>query len=123
MFQGQSTLLLESLPPENLFQILSKLSLNDRNAVRQCSKSMKEAVGKSDLVVPYLHLVFDKNAVVRLEMPHLPRMAMQYNDLDAIHAFVLKQSKHWRRVCIGQFTISIDTMPISGDTLELLMNQ
>ncbi|GMT26671.1 hypothetical protein PFISCL1PPCAC_17968, partial [Pristionchus fissidentatus] len=51
---------LESLPKENLYQILSKLGLRDRKPVRQCSKRMKDAIEQSDLSVGRIELIFNK---------------------------------------------------------------
>ncbi|GMT26765.1 hypothetical protein PFISCL1PPCAC_18062, partial [Pristionchus fissidentatus] len=61
-------LTLESLPKENLYQILSKLGLKDRKPVRQCNKRMKDAIEQSDLSVCSIELMFNKTSRNFLEV-------------------------------------------------------
>ncbi|GMT26660.1 hypothetical protein PFISCL1PPCAC_17957, partial [Pristionchus fissidentatus] len=53
-------LTLEALPKENIYRILSNLGLQDRKRVRECSKTMKEAIQQSDLFIDRIELRFGK---------------------------------------------------------------
>ncbi|GMT37046.1 hypothetical protein PFISCL1PPCAC_28343, partial [Pristionchus fissidentatus] len=65
--QSLPPLTLETLPKENVYQILSALSLSDRKRVRQCSKSMKDAIEASDLVVDIFAIEFDFPSMAWIE--------------------------------------------------------
>ncbi|GMT26666.1 hypothetical protein PFISCL1PPCAC_17963, partial [Pristionchus fissidentatus] len=53
-------LTLEALPKENVYRILSLLDLPDRKRIRECCKTLRDAVQQSDLTVTQIILTFSQ---------------------------------------------------------------
>ncbi|GMT12929.1 hypothetical protein PFISCL1PPCAC_4227, partial [Pristionchus fissidentatus] len=57
----QPPLTLESLPNEIIFRIVSSLSIGSRMIVRQCSKTMRDAIEKSDIFPSHVRLLIGQD--------------------------------------------------------------
>ncbi|GMT31874.1 hypothetical protein PFISCL1PPCAC_23171, partial [Pristionchus fissidentatus] len=100
---GQNAMLpyitLESLPKENLYQILSTLPMRNRRILRECNKSMKEAVEQSDLIASCVDLEFFRDQ----------HLTMTFHGSDDVFKL---------RACVMDWAIR-SSVPINSLTLDI----
>ncbi|GMT26672.1 hypothetical protein PFISCL1PPCAC_17969 [Pristionchus fissidentatus] len=70
--EREPILTLETLPRENIYQILLNLDLKDRRRLRACSNTLKEAISRSDIRAFDVHLIFDEKIKGNLQVKVRP---------------------------------------------------
>ncbi|GMT33773.1 hypothetical protein PFISCL1PPCAC_25070, partial [Pristionchus fissidentatus] len=101
---------LDSIPQENLFHILSFLSLSDRWKIRGCSKLMKESIEKSDHYADDIALwIYKPNSEVKSVL-HFKvydhgnplKIKLNYDDEESLQNAQITLKRSFRRVkCIS----------------------
>ncbi|GMT11396.1 hypothetical protein PFISCL1PPCAC_2693, partial [Pristionchus fissidentatus] len=110
---GSMPLRLDSIPQENLFHILSFLSLSDRWKIRGCCKFMKESIERSDHYADDIALWFYKpnsNAKSVLEFEIYDhgtplKILLDYDDQEALQNLQITLKRSFRRVKFGSLHI------------------
>ncbi|GMT33771.1 hypothetical protein PFISCL1PPCAC_25068, partial [Pristionchus fissidentatus] len=120
IFQSSPFLTLETLPRENLYRILSFLTIRDRMIIRECSKSMKSSIEESDIIASNVILDFDAHyrldVIVNCDEDSSQLRAL-YNKTDSIESLVDSLKRSFRRVKFTTLRISSKIHPIDEEML------
>ncbi|GMT12126.1 hypothetical protein PFISCL1PPCAC_3423, partial [Pristionchus fissidentatus] len=123
---------LETLPKENVSQILSNLGRKDRKRVRRCSKSLREAVQQSDLSVELITIGFDEGHSIFVGVKgyytHFGRTQLKRNDAQSFQNWLnaMKMRYFFRRLkCDGLCiqTEGMTTLVVDEPLFKLMTEQ
>ncbi|GMT26664.1 hypothetical protein PFISCL1PPCAC_17961, partial [Pristionchus fissidentatus] len=123
---------LETLPSEITHSILSYLDLHDRKIVRQCSKTLEEAVQQSDLTVYRIDLIFDEMYENSLEVSILlskgddeEAISININNHESIKSWLAELSQRWffRRLSTRLLAIICNDEPVYESIVQNVANQ
>ncbi|GMT17719.1 hypothetical protein PFISCL1PPCAC_9016, partial [Pristionchus fissidentatus] len=123
---------LEMLPKENLFKIISFLTLRDRKTLHECSETLKEAVQQSDLYVKYVYLNFEKfqshdlQIAVGVSPDDIPEsINVDRNDSESIRRWLsnLRKRLFFRRLIADRLQIACGSELVEASILEHIAAQ